>query len=114
MTFDAFLQFCEALPHTTTEFPFGPDVLVMKVKNKMFALCDLPDFVSINLKCDPDKAIELREKYTAVQPGYHMSKVHWNTIEMDGSIKDALVQTWIIDSYKLVIASLPKKDRFDY
>ncbi len=75
---------------------------------KMFALTNVDSFVSINLKCDPEKAVELRETYVAVKPGYHMNKKHWNTIEIDGSIPDALLQSWIDHSYDLVKAGLPK------
>lgn len=77
----------------------------------MFALTDLDLFVSINLKCDPDEAIELRERYPAVQPGYHMNKKHWNTILMDNSIPDRNLKEWIENSYQLVRASLPKSQR---
>lgn len=75
----------------------------------MFALCDVDEFESINLKCDPLHAIRLREKYPGiVVPGYHMNKKHWNTIEMDGSISDELIRKWVKDSYLLVIENLPK------
>jgi predicted DNA-binding protein (MmcQ/YjbR family) len=113
MLFDDYLQFCERLPFVTSEFPFDATTLVCKVKGKMFALTDITLFESINIKCHPDKAIELRERYEAVQPGYHMSKVHWNTILIDGRIGDKLLREWILDSYKLVVAGLPKKDRFE-
>lgn len=113
MNIEAYRDFCLALPFTTEGFPFDEKVLVFKVKNKMFALADVDNFESINLKCDPDKAIQLREEYSAVKPGYHMSKKHWNTIELDGSYTDAQLQEWIMDSYRLVVASLPKKDRFE-
>ena len=75
----------------------------------MFALADVEKFTSINLKCDPDYAIELRERYHAVQPGYHMSKVHWNTVLSDGDATDAEIYKWIDDSYNLVAKSLTKK-----
>lgn len=75
----------------------------------MFALADVTLFESINLKCDPEQAAELREQYLAVQPGYHMNKKHWNTVLMDGSLPDKLTKTWIDDSYNLVVASLPVK-----
>lgn len=77
----------------------------------MFALTDVDLFESINLKADPDEAIELRERYPAVQPGYHMNKKHWNTIVMDNSIPDRLIKEWIDNSYKLVRSSLPKSQR---
>lgn len=75
---------------------------------KMFALANINEFSSINIKCDPEKAVELREQYTSVQPGYHMSKKHWNTVLIDGSIPDKLLRQWIDDSYALVVAGLAK------
>lgn len=95
----------------TEAFPFDDQVLVFKVMGKMFALADVDLFVSINLKCDPERAIELRETYDAVQPGYHMNKKHWNTVEMDGSVGDKLIKEWIDHSYELVVAGLSKKDK---
>jgi predicted DNA-binding protein (MmcQ/YjbR family) len=111
MDIESFRQFCLSFPDVSEEFPFGPETLVFKVKGKMFALTDLDLFVSINLKCDPDEAIELRERYPAVQPGYHMNKKHWNTILMDNSIPDRNLKEWIENSYQLVRASLPKSQR---
>jgi len=75
----------------------------------MFALADVTLFESINLKCEPELAMQLREEYPAVLPGYHMNKKHWNTVLMDGSLSDKLVKTWIDNSYHLVAASLPAK-----
>lgn len=75
----------------------------------MYALTDLENFESVNLKCDPEKAAQLREEFTSVLPGYHMNKKHWNTVLMDGSIPDKLIKTWIDDSYNLVAASLSKQ-----
>jgi len=77
----------------------------------MFALGNLDGDLNINLKCDPEKAIELREQYPAVKPGYHMSKKHWNTIEVDGSISTKTIQGWIDESYKLVISKMTKKQK---
>lgn len=76
--------------------------MVFKVNGKMFALTNVETFDGINLKCDPEKAVQLREQYDAVQPGYHMNKKHWNTVEMDGSVSDKLVREWIDHSYDLV------------
>jgi predicted DNA-binding protein (MmcQ/YjbR family) len=87
----------------TEEFPFGVDTLVFKVNGKMFALTNIENFESINLKSLPEDAVQLREQYTAVQPGYHMNKKHWNTVIMDGSVSDKLVKEWIDQSYNLVI-----------
>lgn len=111
MDIESFRQFCLSLQAVTEELPFGPDTLVYKVAGKMFALTDINTFESINLKCDPEKAIELRERYPAVLPGFHMNKQHWNTVVMDGSISDKLLREWIMESYELVKASLPKKVR---
>lgn len=111
MNIESFRQYCLNFPDVTEEFPFGPETLVYKVKGKLFALTDLDLFESINLKCDPDEAIELRERYPAVQPGYHMNKKHWNTVVMDHSIPDRLIKEWISNSYALVRASLPKSQR---
>jgi predicted DNA-binding protein (MmcQ/YjbR family) len=113
MNIEEFLDFCLQLPHTTEGFPFGGDTLVLKVKNKMFALTGVDTFDSINVKCSPEKAIQLREQYAAVLPGYHMSKTHWNTILLDSSISDKIIKQWIVDSYALVASALPKAERFD-
>ncbi len=102
-------NFCIALPGTTEEFPFDENTLVFKVMGKMFTACDVDDFESINVKCNPEKAVELRELYSAVNPGYHMNKKHWNTIVMDGTISDDIIEQWILDSYTLVVSGLTKK-----
>lgn len=92
--------------------PFGPDALVYKVGGKMFALTSPDDFpASINLKCDPDRSIELRETWQAITPGYHMNKKHWNTLLLDGSVPTKLIRELIDHSYDLVVKSLPKKRR---
>jgi predicted DNA-binding protein (MmcQ/YjbR family) len=113
MNIEEFQDYCLSLPFTTDGFPFGGDTLVYKVKNKMFAVTDVDNFESINLKCNPEKAIELREKYESVIPGYHMNKKHWNTILMDGSIANNILKEWIKESYILVAKSLPKAERFN-
>ena len=107
----AFREFCLSFNAVTEGMPFGGDTLVFKVKGKMFCLTGIDDFEFINLKCDPDKALELREEYPAVKPGYHMNKKHWNSVYMDGSIPDTRIHEWITDSYNLVVDTLPKKDR---
>jgi predicted DNA-binding protein (MmcQ/YjbR family) len=109
MDIESFRNYCLSFPDTTEEFPFGPDTMVFKVKGKLFALTDIENFQSINLKCDPELIPELRERYPAVQPGYHMNKKHWNTVLMDHSISDKLIKEWIKHSYELVLAKLPKK-----
>lgn len=77
----------------------------------MYALIDIHDPETLNLKCDPEVAIELREKYEEIQPGYHMNKKHWNTVNLRGSLKESMVQEMIVNSYELVVKSLPKKLR---
>lgn len=109
MDIEHYRNYCIAKAGVTEEFPFDSNTLVFKVMGKMFALCDVNNFESINLKCDPELAIELREQYEGVTPGYHMSKVHWNTVLMDGSIDDRLIREWIDLSYTLVVKSLTKK-----
>lgn len=111
MQLDSLRDFCLALPFTSEDMPFDDETLVFKVKGKMFLLVDIPTCESINLKCDPEKAIILREKYDGVTPGYHMSKKHWNTVALNGSISFSIIQEWIIDSYQLVVKGLAKKDR---
>ncbi|MBZ5859158.1 MmcQ/YjbR family DNA-binding protein [Flavihumibacter profundi] len=109
MNIESFQQFCLSLPEVTEEFPFGEDTLVFKVRGKMFALTNLELFESINLKCNPDEAVELRERYPSVTPGYHMNKKHWNTIIIDNTISDTMLYKWIRDSYDLVLAGMPKR-----
>lgn len=111
MNIESFRDFCIALPAVTEEFPFDQQTLVFKVGGRMFALTDVDSFKSVNLKCDPERALELRAEYPAVSAGYHMSKKHWNTVEMDGSIPDHLFKEWVMDSYHLVIAGMTKKQR---
>ncbi|PWN05789.1 MmcQ/YjbR family DNA-binding protein [Rhodohalobacter mucosus] len=112
MHIEQFRNFCLSFPGTTEEFPFDERTLVFKVIGKMFALCDVDQFESINLKCDPVQALELRETYPGtVIPGYHMNKKHWNTVFMQHNLPDDLIMEWITDSYNLVVEGLPKKDR---
>lgn len=111
MNIEEFRDYCIAKEGVTEEFPFDEKTLVFKVLGKMFVLCDVDLFTSINVKCDPDYALELRERYSAVRAGYHMSKKHWNTVEIDGSISDDLLKQWIDDSYTLVVQKMPKKLR---
>lgn len=111
MNIEQFRDFCLALPGVTEEFPFGEETLVYKVMGKMFTLTSLDSFESINLKCDPEIAVELRERYDGVSPGYHMNKKHWNTVDVHAGISDKLIYQWIRDSYDLVVDSLPKKTK---
>jgi len=92
--------------------PFGPEVLVFRVGGKMFGLMGWQrQPITLNLKCDPEYAIELRERHGAIAPGYHMNKQHWNTLTLDSSLPDELVFELVRDSYNLILASLPKKKR---
>jgi len=109
MNIENFRNYCISKKGVTEEFPFDEETLVFKVMGKMFALTKIDSFVSVNLKCEPSKAEELREQYTAVKPGYHMNKKHWNTVMIDGSVPDKLIFQWVDDSYNLVVNSLPKK-----
>ena len=107
----SFREYCLSKRGVTESFPFGEPTLVFKVMDKMFALTNVDNFVSVNLKCDPEKAIALREEYPSVLPGYHMNKKHWNTIEVNGTIPDDLFKSWIDHSYDLVVSGLPKNKR---
>jgi len=102
MDLEVFRTYCLSLPDTTEHTPFGPDTLVFKKKDKMFALTNLVDFKFVNLKCEPEKALQLREEYHAVQPGYHMSKKHWNSVYVNEDVDDKLVLQWTKDSYDLI------------
>lgn len=109
MNIETFREYCLKKPGTTEEFPFDNQTLVFKVGGKMFALCDIDLFESINLKCDPELAVQIRDRYEAVGPGYHMNKKHWNTVKIDGSVADGLLFQWIDHSYQLVVDKLPLK-----
>ena len=104
-----FREYCLSKPRVTEGTPFGPDVLVFKVGGKMFALTALDEMpTTVNLKCDPDLALDLRDRYEQVRPAYHMNKKHWNTVKIEGTIPDAELREMIDHSYDLVIESLPK------
>ena len=111
MKIEEYRHFCLSLPGATEDLPFDENTLCFKVMGKIFSICDIMEFESINLKCDPVKAIELRETYPEVVPGYHMNKKHWNTVDMQSNLPDKLIKEWITDSYNLVVENLPKKDR---
>jgi len=103
MDFETLRKYLRDKPGASEDFPFGPAAMVFKVRGKMFALIAIRDTpLRINLKCDPELALHLREAYPAVQPGYHMNKKHWNTIALDGSLPDGEILTMIDDSYDLV------------
>lgn len=111
MNIEFYREYCLSKPGVTEEFPFDRQTLVFKVMGKMFALTDVDGFESINLKCDPGKAVELRDQYYEVNAGYHMNKKHWNTILTRGQIQDSLLKEWIDESYQLVVMGLPLKLR---
>lgn len=100
--------YCLSLPLADEATPFDETTLVYRVAGKMFMLADIDDPEWINLKCDPDRAIELRDRYAEVLPGYHMNKRHWNTVRLDGDLPERFVREWIADSYRLVVRGLPK------
>ncbi len=107
-------EYCLSKKGTEESMPFGEDTLVIKVMGKIFLLMNLYGDLSINLKCNPIKAMELREQYPAVFPGYHMNKLHWNTVMIDGSVPEKEINSWIDDSYELVVASLTKIKREEW
>ena len=112
MNIEQFRDYCLSKKGVTESFPFDENTLVFKVLDKMFALTGLnAENASANLKCDPDRALELREQYEAVQPGYHMNKKHWNTILLESDVGDDLLKELIDHSYELVVKKMRKKDR---
>jgi len=102
MDIETLREYCISKKRVTESFPFGDDTLVFKAGGKIFALVNLNGDLSLNLKCDPLLAIELRERYSSVIPGYHMNKKHWNTVLLDGSVPDKEVFSWLDHSYGLV------------
>jgi predicted DNA-binding protein (MmcQ/YjbR family) len=112
MDLESFREYCLNKPRAAEGTPFGEDVLVFKVAGKMFALVALDEVpATANLKCDPDRALELRDRYEQVRPGYHMNKKHWNTVEIDSGLPESELCRMIDHSYELVVASLPKGTR---
>ena len=110
MNIETLQAYCLTKKGSEESLPFGPDTLVFKVGGKIFLLASLNAIpFQFNIKCKPEVAVMLREQYAAVQPGYHMNKQHWNTIIVDGTVKEKLLREWIDDSYGLVFKSLPKK-----
>jgi len=112
MDLETFRQYCLGKLAATESTPFGEDVLVFKVAGKIFALAPLDEVpATANLKCDPDLALELRDRYEQVRPGYHMNKKHWITLEGGEGVDEKLVEELVTDSYRLVVAHLPKAER---
>jgi predicted DNA-binding protein (MmcQ/YjbR family) len=109
MNLDQLRNYCLSKPDTNESLPFGPDTLVYSVKGKLFALTSLTGERSrVNLKCNPDYAIELRDQYDDIIPGWHMNKKHWNTVYLDGHLKTRFIQELIDHSYEQVIAKMPR------
>jgi len=113
MTLDELREYCLAKAATEETLPFGPDTLVFKVAGKMFALTGLDEEdLRVNLKCEPEYAVELRERHEEIKPGWHMNKKHWNTVYIeDGALRDSFIRELIDHSYDLVVKSLTKKVR---
>ena len=109
MNIEELRDYCLQKPGVTEGLPFGPEVLVFKVGDKIFLLTSLDTADRFNVKCDPEVAIELREQYTEVQPGYHMNKKLWNTVYMNGSLSNSQLHQMIDHSYNLIFNSLPQK-----
>ena len=109
MSLEQWREYLLSFPASVEEMPFGPEVLVYKVVGKMFALLSWQDEpMSINLKCEPNLALQLRDTYPQVTAGYHMNKKHWNTVLMDGVLEDTHIKEWVQASYDLIYNSLPK------
>jgi predicted DNA-binding protein (MmcQ/YjbR family) len=112
MTADELRGYCLSLSGSEETFPFGPENSVFKVAGKMFALSRLgSELLRVSLKCDPGLAVQLRAAHTAVIPGYHLNKRHWNTVVIDGSLGDRMIMDMIEDSYDLVVSRLPEARR---
>ena len=110
MNIEELRDYCLAKPFVEETFPFGEETLVFKVMGKAFLLTGISELpVRFNVKCNPEKAIELREQYSYVLPGYHMNKKHWNTIVCESTANKKLLKQWIDDSYQLVVNGLSKK-----
>jgi predicted DNA-binding protein (MmcQ/YjbR family) len=111
LNIEEYRAYCIAKPGVSEGFPFDQSTLVFKVMNKMFALADIDTFEFINLKCDPERAIELRERFNGIQPGYHMNKAQWNSVYVHADVSDQLILELIDHSYALIVEKLPKRDR---
>lgn len=111
MDAESFRKYCLDKKGVSEDFPFDEETLVFKVLGKIFVLTDIDTFESINLKCDPETAVELREHHEEIRPGYHMNKKHWNTVMVKGSLGDDMLRQLIDHSYERVVAGLPAKLR---
>ncbi len=108
MNIETLRDYCLSKSRVQETFPFGEETIVFKVMDKIFLLAGLDQADRFNVKCDPEKAVSLREEYEEVQPGYHMNKIHWNTVFMNGKLNDVQLKEMIDHSYDLVVKSLPK------
>lgn len=109
MNLEFFRDFCLGLPHVTEDTPFDANTLCFRVGGKIFAILDMETFDYVNLKCDPERSIELREQYPGITPGYHMNKKLWNSVSVRGNVPDPLILELAKQSYDLIFSSLPKK-----
>lgn len=111
MNIEELRSYCISLKGVTEDFPFDENTLVFKVGGKMFCMTNLEGDLSVNLKNVPERNVELREEFQSVKPGYHMNKVHWNTVDIDGSIPDDIIKNLIDESYDLVVLKLKKEEK---
>lgn len=112
MDIELIRNFCLELKAVVEDYTFDEETLIFKVMGKIFLLASLEKIpLQLNLKCDPEKAVELREQYDCIQPGYHMNKSHWNTIVLDGSLSREFIEELITHSYNLVVGGLKKADK---
>lgn len=111
MTLEQLRNLCLSLPGTSEYLPFDENTLAFRVGSKIFALVDIEPAESVNLKCDPERSVELRDQYPEIVPGYHMNKKHWNTVGLKGSLSPAFIAELVQHSYQLVFASLPKAEK---
>lgn len=113
MDIESIREYCLSFPLATEDFPFDEDVLVFRVGGKIFAMLNLANTEWFVLKCDPDMALELRERYTEITPAWHMNKKHWNQINLYGALPPGLIHALVAHSYSLVAAKLPKAFRME-
>ena len=112
---DVLRDYMLGMPHTTDDFPFGPEAMVFRVAGKIFGIMPWEETpISISLKCDPDRAVQLREQHPGITGAYHLNKTHWNGVKMDDSVGMKLVKELMDHSYELIVASLPKKVREEW
>jgi predicted DNA-binding protein (MmcQ/YjbR family) len=109
MTLEYFRDYCLKKPGTSEDTPFDQDTLCFRVGGKIFSICSISEFQYINLKCEPERAVELREQYLGVTPGYHMNKKTWNSVSVIGDVPDKLILELVDHSYELILSNLPKK-----